>query len=99
MNEGKEGTEDEIMRVWVTRRDDRVRPSHREMDGLYVNVTGKFPELKADANGQISRTGKTLDGPAVGTGSPSSIVNCRCVIRPVRKRKITSGYQPAEAGQ
>jgi hypothetical protein len=99
MNEGKEGTEDEILRVWVTRRDDKVRPSHREMDGLYVNVTGKFPELKADANGQISRTGKTLDGPAVGTGSPSSIVNCRCVIRPVRKRKITSGYQPAEAGQ
>ena len=99
MNEGKEGTDDEIMRVWVTRRDDKVRPSHREMDGLYVNVTGKFPELKADANGQISRTGKTLDGPAVGTGSPSSIVNCRCVIRPVRKRKITSGYQPAEAGR
>lgn len=96
MNEGKAGTEDEILRVWTTRRDDRVRPSHREMDGLYVSVDGKFPELKTNAAGSIVRTGKTLEGPALSsTANPSSIVNCRCVVRPIRKKKITSGYQPA----
>jgi uncharacterized protein with gpF-like domain len=96
MNEGKAGTDDEILRVWVTRRDTKVRPSHREMDGLYVNVDGKFPELKTDATGNIVRTGKTLEGPALSTtANPSSIVNCRCVVRPIRKKKITSGYAPA----
>ena len=96
MNEGKAGTEDEILRVWTTRRDDRVRPSHREMDGLYVSVDGKFPELKTDGTGNIVRTGKTLEGPALSeTANPSSIVNCRCVVRPIRKKKITSGYAPA----
>jgi HK97 family phage portal protein len=96
MNEGKEGTEDEIFRVWVTRRDDKVRPSHREMDGLYVKVAASFPELKADKVGNIVRTGKTIVGPGLTfSGSVGSVARCRCVIRPIRKKKITSGYAPA----
>jgi HK97 family phage portal protein len=96
MNEGKEGTEDEIFRVWVTRRDDKVRPSHREMDGLYVKVAASFPELKADKLGNIVRTGKTIVGPGLTfSGSVGSVARCRCVVRPIRKKKITSGYAPA----
>lgn len=94
MNDDEPDEDEKIMRVWVTRRDGKVRPSHRKMDGLYVDVDGKFPEVDAEGN----RTGKTLDGPAVGTAGVGNIANCRCVIRPVRKSKITRGYKPAGEG-
>jgi len=29
------------------------------------------------------------------SGSVGSVARCRCVVRPIRKKKITSGYAPA----
>lgn len=61
---------------WLTERDDRVRDSHRKMDGQEVDVAGKFTL----PDGSVSRH------PA-GDGLPASeAINCRCILYPGRKR-------------
>lgn len=54
---------------WQAHLDNRVRPSHREMDGYEVKVGDKFP------NG--------CRYPGDPDASIKEIVNCRCVLAPV----------------
>jgi HK97 family phage portal protein len=85
MNEGNAGTPDELVKVWVTRRDSKVRASHRKMDGMIADVGGAFQEI--DEEGKP--TGKSLQGPSLSTDAdPSNIINCRCTIRPVKRSKL-----------
>lgn len=71
--EAGEANEEEIVKVWTTRRDGVVRASHKEQDGEWVVMGGKF------TNG--------TNGPGVGD-NPSEVVNCRCVLRPVRRKNL-----------
>lgn len=85
MNKERAGTPDELVKVWVTRRDDKVRPEHRAMDGLWVDLGGMFPEI--DKEGK--QTGKSLEAPGLGLDvEAGAVANCRCVMRPVKKSKV-----------
>ena len=69
-----EANEDEIVKVWTTRRDGKVRVSHQTLDGYWVTMGGTFE------NG--------TKGPGVG-GDAADVVNCRCVLRPVRRKNLS----------
>lgn len=58
--------------MWLTRRDERVRPAHRALDGK-VYAWSDPPPLKAD----VSTNG--LDC------YPGEDINCRCVPAPIKK--------------
>ena len=65
-----------FVNVWLSERDDAVRESHEELDGLWIE-TGQSWE--------IHQPGITK-GPGIGT-DPGETINCRCVIRPTRYDK------------
>lgn len=73
MNEETTSKEDEIVKVWTTRRDGKVRMTHRKLDGKWVTMGKSFPG--------------GLDAPGLG-GEASDVVNCRCVLRPVRRKNL-----------
>lgn len=73
LNEDETDPDEEVVKVWTTRRDGVVRASHKEQDGDWVVMGGTFP------NGS--------KGPGSG-GSASEVVNCRCVLRPVRRKNL-----------
>lgn len=60
-----------IKKRWVTMHDNRVRDSHRAIDGETVDVDKPF------SNG--------LMYPGDGSGNPSDYINCRCRIEFVRE--------------
>lgn len=71
-----EEMDEEIEKVWLTRRDSKVRPSHAAMDGKVVGLRENF----------IFPNGAEGIGPALADEAASSI-NCRCVIRPRRVKR------------
>jgi HK97 family phage portal protein len=73
LNDSELDKQNEIVKVWTTRRDGRVRESHRALDGKWVEMGAKF-------NG-------TLQGPGIGSEA-GEVVRCRCVLRPVRRKNI-----------
>lgn len=73
MNSETTDKEQEIVKVWTTRRDGKVRMTHRKLDGSWVTMGKKFPG--------------GLDAPGVGEGA-SDVVNCRCILRPVRRKNL-----------
>jgi len=62
-----------IKRLWVSMRDERVRDSHREMDGKFEDDDGLFT-LPSGLRGE---------GPGL-FDDPSESINCRCTTRPRR---------------
>lgn len=60
-----------IKKKWITMHDNRVRDSHKALDGETVDVDKPF------SNG--------LMYPGDGSGSPSDYINCRCRIEFVRE--------------
>ena len=74
LNDDETDPDNEIVKVWTTRRDGKVRVTHRSLDGDWVTMGGTFK------NG--------TKGPAVG-GDAAEVVNCRCVLRPVRRKNLT----------
>lgn len=54
---------------WLTARDELVRESHKELEGVSVNVNKKFP------NG--------LNQPGDQNGEPEEVINCRCTMIPI----------------
>jgi HK97 family phage portal protein len=64
--------------AWLTQRDGKVRPAHRAMDGVEVDVGEKFRYV--DENGNIVE-GNYPANMSTASGS----VNCRCYLRPIRK--------------
>lgn len=73
LNEGNVDTDEEIVKVWTTRRDAVVRESHRKLDGDWVVMKDPF------------KTG--LQAPGVGEVAGET-VNCRCVLRPVKRKNL-----------
>lgn len=73
LNDEETDPEEEVVKVWTTRRDGKVRETHKKQDGDWVVMGGTFP------NG--------TRGPGVG-GSAGEVVNCRCVLRPVRRKNL-----------
>jgi HK97 family phage portal protein len=65
--------DEEIVKVWTTRRDDKVRESHRKLDGMWVTMGGTFEG--------------GLQSPGIGK-EPGDVVRCRCVLRPVRRKNL-----------
>lgn len=64
-------------KMWLTAVDGRERPDHRAAHRQTVPVDAKFLV-----------GGESLDAPGIG-GSPAQIVNCRCAVAPViRKRSL-----------
>jgi HK97 family phage portal protein len=54
-------------KMWVSQRDDRVRPSH-----VHTEAQGWIPVEKAFANG--------LQYPGDPMGGPEEVINCRCTL-------------------
>lgn len=59
-----------MMKVWVTSRDERVRSSHAEMDGIMVPYEEDF----------VMPDGARGFGPGM-IGAPQHDINCRCIWR------------------
>lgn len=55
---------------WVTRHDDRVRASHRSLDGQVVQIHRKF----------TTQTGARLMFPGDISAPLSEVINCRCSV-------------------
>jgi len=69
----EEDNPNEIVKVWTTRRDELVRDTHRKLDGEWVTMGKNF------------KSG--LKAPGIGS-KPGETVNCRCVLRPVKRRNL-----------
>lgn len=74
LNEDEDDPLEKIVKVWTTSRDSKVRESHKEMDGMWVEMGGEFN------NGLLA--------PGLGGKSPSDIARCRCELRPVRYKNL-----------
>lgn len=74
LNDDETDPDEEVVKVWTTRRDGKVRVSHQTLDGYWVTMGGTFE------NG--------TKGPGVG-GDAADVVNCRCVLRPVRRKNLS----------
>jgi len=77
LNEDETDKDNEIVKVWTTKRDGKVRESHRKMDGRWVTMDGTFKLEGGDES----------EGPGLAE-SPGNAVNCRCVLRPVRRKNL-----------
>lgn len=64
----------QVVKVWITERDDDVRESHEALDGKVVDIGGQF-------GGGITAPGIAAD--------PADFVNCRCVIRGVERNRVS----------
>jgi HK97 family phage portal protein len=66
-----------LVKVWITRRDSKVRASHEAMDGKVVEVDEAFTFPDGDK----------APGPAQAEKAGNA-VNCRCVITTVRRGSL-----------
>lgn len=90
---GEQESEWETTKEWVSADDDRVRNSHRRVDGVIVPSDGKFVVPKRKGGFDY------MTGPGDPEGSAENVINCRCrtVVAPardergrlIRKRKIS----------
>jgi len=76
LNEREIDPKKKLVKVWITRRDSRVRSQHAALDGKYVEVDAQF-----DIGDDIG------DGPGL-FGNAANAVNCRCVITTVRRGQL-----------
>jgi uncharacterized protein with gpF-like domain len=63
----------QVVKVWITQRDDEVRPSHEALDGKVVDAGNGFTD--------------NIQAPGIAA-DPADFVNCRCIIRGVERRRI-----------
>lgn len=60
-------------KMWLSMRDDRVRDSHKNLDGQIVGINEHFRTIK----------GNLLLYPGDPSAPPGEVVNCRCTIVPL----------------
>lgn len=60
---------------WLSARDEQVRASHREIDGVVIGIDDTF-EVRTKANEPPDRMAAPCDPAA----TPGNIINCRCCI-------------------
>lgn len=63
------GGVEQVQRVWISQRDDRVRDAHDRADGQAVGLDEPFVVDDEE-----------LDFPGDPNGSPANVANCRCYI-------------------
>lgn len=63
----------QVVKVWITQRDDEVRKSHQDLDGKVVDAGDGFTS--------------EIQAPGIAD-EPKDFVNCRCIIRGVERRRI-----------
>lgn len=80
LNDGETDEGEQLVLVWITERDSKVRPEHERMDGEVVEIGTSF----------VFSDGTTTEGPALG-GSASNAINCRCTVQAIRRKQI-EGY-------
>lgn len=73
MNKESKDEENKVVKVWTTRRDGKVRSAHRELDGKWVITGQQFSD--------------DISAPGIAS-SPELAANCRCVLRPVRRKNL-----------
>lgn len=64
------------MKEWVSTLDDRIRDSHRPMDGQIQDLNAPFILVSGD------NLGATAQSP-LQFGIPEEDINCRCIVAPV----------------
>jgi len=72
--------------VWLTQRDNRVRPAHAAMEGSTQGADGYFTVVTEvrDKEGNIVEVKTEKAKRPLGSGlSASNAVNCRCQLFPV----------------
>lgn len=77
LNRAETNPSRQFVMVWLSQRDNAVRPSHEELDGKYIETGGTW----SIHNAGISK------GPGIGPEA-SETINCRCVQRPTRKSRL-----------
>lgn len=66
-----------FVNVWLSRRDNDVRKSHRTLDGKWVEIGETFDKY-------VEGVGA---GPGLGT-DPAEFMECRCVVAQVLRREV-----------
>ena len=74
-------------KMWLSRRDDKVRPFHVDADGQTVGIRQQF----------VVCDGRKMDFPGQPVGDPDCWINCRCVSRIVDRAVTAAGDEPREA--
>lgn len=72
---------DEYELIWLSMRDKRVRPKHKDMDGKVMNDQGKFDLEDVELN---------YPGEFVNEENASESLNCRCVVKLQKKKGLKS---------
>lgn len=70
--------EEQIVRVWITRNDARVRHSHKTMHGQRRSFAAPFKSGK----------GNLLQYPGDPSAPASEVVHCRCLLKFIVKRRL-----------
>jgi HK97 family phage portal protein len=65
-----------IVHVWLSQRDNLVRPTHKDLDGEWIEEGETFDQFVPGAG----------EGP--GLGDISEAARCRCTMRPVRRSRV-----------
>lgn len=81
------GSRSDRHKMWLSRRDDKVRPFHIEADGQIVAWGESFTVCD----------GRKMDFPGQPVGSPDCWINCRCVAMPT-KPAMTAAVDPNSTG-
>ena len=77
LNQREDVADRKFVMVWLTQRDNDVRPSHERLDGKWVEMGEPWTKY----NSGITR------GPGIGPDA-SEVINCRCIQRPTRRSRI-----------
>lgn len=70
---------------WLSAQDDRVRATHRRIDGQVVRIDEAF-RVPLDGGGE-----DLMDHPCGEGGSPENVINCRCVHVPLMPDDVPQG--------
>lgn len=82
-------TDRSVKKMWLSRRDDKVRPFHVEVDGQTVPLSEPFTVCD----------GRKMDFPGQPVGDPDCWINCRCVVRTVNgSQSLLADADPGSVG-
>lgn len=94
---GIKSTRIEMMREWVSARDDRTRSRIRkDRFEHYLKFPAGPDGEKVAQDGKFTKTGEALDYPGDPAGSAANTVQCRCVLlyKPVNRMDKLKPYEP-----
>lgn len=94
---GREDSEFETTKQWISATDHRTRHSHREVDGETIDVNGRFNVNRY--KGKMLIGVDMMEGPGDPEASAENVIQCRCTTaerakrdeqgRLIRKRRVS----------